>query len=204
MDGKQSLPGLDFQSETIALAIIAIALLLILYLNFGRLRAHLREWRLQRCLNRIGSEQLRNLVCTDGLDGYYTIDRLALTGDGILLIAYKPYVGNIYCAERIHEWTQVIGQKSFKFENPLFELENQVTALKSITGNVPLRAYLFFNDSATFPKGHPESVLQPDSIPQHFLQGQSGDANDELGAAWTRLKLHQETSERGEELGVNT
>ena len=85
-----------------------------------------------------------------------------------MVIAYKPYVGNIYCAERIAEWTQVIGQKSFKFENPLFELDNQLTALTLALGNVPLKGYLFFSHSAVFPKGHPDSVLQPDSIPRAF------------------------------------
>ena len=139
MDVRQSFDRLDFQSGMVALLIIAIALLLILHLNRAGLQLRFRDWRLQRSLNRIGSEQIRDLVCDDGLDGYYKIDRLALTSDSILLISYKPYVGKIYCAEHISEWTQVIGQKSFKFENPLFELENQLTALKTITGNATQR-----------------------------------------------------------------
>ena len=204
MDVKQTLDRLDLQSGTVALVIIAAALILILLLNRTRLQLRWREWRLQRCLNRIGSEQIRDLVCEDGLDGFYSIDRLALIGDAILLISYKPYVGNIYCAERISEWTQVIGRKSFKFENPLFELENQVTALKAITGNVPLRGYLFFNQSAVFPKGHPDSVLQADSIPPSFQRDQTTDAGAELRAAWERLKLLRGNSRSGDELGVKT
>ena len=204
MDVKQSFDRLDFQSGMVALFIIAIALLLILHLNRAGLQLRFRDWRLQRCLNRIGSEQIRDLVCDDGLDGYYKIDRLALTNDSILLISYKPYVGKIYCAERISEWTQVIGQKSFKFENPLFELENQLTALKSITGNVTLRGYLFFNHSAVFPKGHPESVLQPDNIPAPFVDSQVTSINADIRAAWDRLKAQQENMQRNGELGVKT
>ena len=124
MDVNQIMNRLDLQSEIVAYAIILIAILLILYLNRKRLIVRFHEWRIQHCLNKIGTEQIRDLVCPDGLEGHYNIDRLALTRDAILVISYKPYIGNIYCAERISEWTQVIGQKSFKFENPLFELEN--------------------------------------------------------------------------------
>ena len=204
MDVRQSFDRVDFQSGMVALLIIAIALLLILHLNRAGLQLRFRDWRLQRSLNRIGSEQIRDLVCDDGLDGYYKIDRLALTNDSILLISYKPYVGKIYCAEHISEWTQVIGQKSFKFENPLFELENQLTALKSITGNVTLRGYLFFNHSAVFPKGHPESVLQPDNIPARFVDSQVTNINADIRAAWERLKAQQENMQRNGELGVKT
>ena len=204
MDVRQSFDRLDFQSGMVALLIIAIALLLILHLNRAGLQLRFRDWRLQRSLNRIGSEQIRDLVCDDGLDGYYRIDRLALTNDCILLISYKPYVGKIYCAERISEWTQVIGQKSFKFGNPLFELENQLTALKSITGNVPLRGYLFFNHSAVFPKGHPESVLQPDNIPAQIVDRQVRNINADIHAAWERLKAQQANMQRNGELSVKT
>jgi hypothetical protein len=204
MDVNDSLNRLNFQSEMIAFAIVVLALLLILHLNRHRLRSRFREWRLQRCLGQIGSEQIRNLVCADGLDGYYTLDRLALIGDGILLISYKPYVGNIYCAEKITEWTQVIGQKSFKFENPLFDLENQLIALKAIAGNVPLRGFLFFGQGAAFPKGHPQSVLQPDSIPPQYLRGQIDAISGEASDAWARLKAFQANPEAAAELGVKT
>jgi len=204
MDVKDSLNRLNFHSEMVAIAILVIALLVILYLNRSRLQLRLREWRLQRCLNRIGSEQVRDLVCSDGLDGYYTFDRLALASDRILLISYKPFTGNIYCAERISEWTQVIGQKSFKFENPLFEMENQLTALKPFIGDVPLHGVLFFDHSAAFPKGHPSSVLQPDSIPVHLLRDQMDPVKPDVRAAWDRLKLQLTTEATTAGLGVKT
>lgn len=204
MDVNNSLNRLNFQSEMVALAIIAIALLLIVHLNRGQLQLRLRDWRLQRCLNLIGIEQIRDLVCADGLDGYYSIDRLALTRDCILLISYKPYVGNIYCAEHISEWTQLVGQKSFKFENPLFEMENQLTALKQIVGDVPLHGFLFFNHSAVFPKGHPAAVLQPDSIPPQFLRDEVRDVKASVRLAWDCLKVQQANATTASELGVKT
>ena len=144
------------------------------------------------------------MTCPDGLDGYYTLDRLALIQDAIILIAYKPYGGNIYCAERIAEWTQVIGQKSFKFENPLFELENQVTALKSLVGGMPVRGILFFDQSAAFPKGHPETVLNPDNIPHHFLGVNCDPVNPQVQAAWAQLKAQHKQPSANDRASVKT
>jgi len=204
MDNAEIFNRLNLHSDAIAIAIVALAVVLILFINRKRLQAAFGEWRIQRCLSRIGSEQIRQLVCDDGLDGHYRIDRLALTPNAILLINYRPYVGNIYCADSISEWTQVIGQKSFKFENPLFELENQLTSLRQLTGNAPIRGYLFFSHSAEFPKGHPEAVLTPDNIPQEFLATDSDSVAPEIRAAWERLKSHQRLSPENPEVGVKT
>ena len=204
MDLEQILQRLNLEANVIALALVGLALALVIFVNRKRLQMHLREWRTQRCLNRIGSEQIRNLVCADGLDGYYRIDRLALTRDAILLISYKPYGGNIYCAERISEWTQVIGQKSFKFTNPLFELENQLTALRLLIGNTPLHGYLFFNHSALFPKGHPASVLNPESIPDQFLAANCEPINPDIRIAWDVLKARLNDSSAADQVSVKT
>lgn len=191
MDLESILKKLNLETEFVAIAILAFALVAVLVVNRRRIQSWFREWRIERCLDRIGSAQMRDLVCADGLEGYYKIDRLALTRDAILLISYKPFGGNIYCAERISEWTQVIGQKSFKFENPLFELENQVTALRLLVGDAPLKGYLFFNNSALFPKGHPDSVLNPDTIPDELMGEHCENPNAKIKAAWDLLKAHQ-------------
>lgn len=204
MEVTESMRQINLQSELIAIGIVVVALLLILYLNRHKLQIRFREWRTRRALNRIGNEQIRNFVCPDGLDGHYSIQRLALTPDAILLINYKPYVGNIYCAERISEWTQVVGQKSFKFTNPLFELENQMTALKLAVGGVPLRGYLLFSHSAVFPKGHPDSVLLPHSIPATLLKGQERPVKAEVQAAWEHLKWAHSNGVDGGELRAKT
>ena len=204
MDIGQYFNGLNLESDVMVALTVVLALLLVLFLNRKRIIVSLREWRIQRCLGRIGSEQIRGLVCDDGLDGYYRIDRLALTPKAILLINYRPYVGNIYCADSISEWTQVIGQKSFKFENPLFEIENQLTSLRLLIGDVPIRGYLFFNHSAEFPKGHPDSVLTPDNIPAEFLATGNDGVPAEIRAAWELLEAHQNGAVENERIGVKT
>ncbi len=195
---------LSIESDAVAFLIIGIAILIILLVNRKPLKAHILEWRSQRSLKQIGCEQIRNLVCSDGLDGYHTIDRLALTQDSILLISYKPYSGNIYCAEGISEWIQVVGQKSFKFTNPLFELENQLTSLKLLIIDAPLHGYLFFNRNAEFPKGHPDRVLQPGKLPNRFIAVISDTVNPQIRAAWELLKAHQKQAASSAHRGAKT
>lgn len=204
MDVKQYFSQLNLESGTIAITVTVCAFALILLLKRQRIASRLAQWRIQRSLDQIGLEQIRNLVCADGLDGFYTIDRLALASDAILLISHKPYGGNIYCAERIAEWTQVIGQKSFKFENPLFELENQLTSVRMISGKAPLKGYLFFDQHAIFPKGHPDSVLQLGNIPSQYLAQNVNAPGAEIRTAWEALKAHQSGASDDNRQGVKT
>ena len=204
MDINEFVDQLSLQSDVVAISIVGVALSLILFLNRKRLLVGLREWRIQRCLGRIGCEQIRDLVCDDGLEGQYVIDRLVLTPRAILVISYKPFVGNIYCAEKISEWTQVVGRQSFKFENPLFELENQLTALRLLVGSAPLEANLFFNNSAEFPKGHPQAVLYPEIIPDEFLSPDCDKLLPDVRAAWDLLRMHREGAAQNSGIGVKT
>ena len=204
MNINDFLSQFKLESEATALAIVVVAILLVLLINRKSLLVRLREWRIQRRLDQIGCEQIRNLICSDGLDGHFSIDRLALIQDAILLISYKPYGGNIYCAERISEWTQVIGQKSFKFANPIFELENQLTSLRLLTAAAPLKGYLFFNYSAEFPKGHPDLVLHPGNLPDRFLNVESGSVRAEIRAAWELVKTHQKQISDHDQISVKT
>lgn len=193
-----NLPSFSLQQVlALATAILLIALLLILFLGRTRLRRLFSEWSIQRELNQIGLEQIRNLDCPDGLDGHINIDRLALLEDRILIISYRGYSGNIYCSERIASWTQVIDQQSFKFENPLFDLENQLTSLRLLHASIPLQGCLYFGSNATFPKGHPDSVLYPSNLPTSFLRPNCKPANDNIASFWERLK--QQKSETGEQ-----
>jgi len=173
------------QNLIILSALFIIVLLALL--NWKNIRRFWQEWRTRRCLNQIGIKQRRNIVCPDGLDGEFVLDRLIMLPNAILLVSFKRYPGNIYCAERISEWTQVIDQKSYKFENPLFDLENQLSALRQIIPNIPVNGYLFFDHTANFPKGHPETVLHPNNIPEEFLQVNCAEPQQAILTAWENL-----------------
>jgi hypothetical protein len=204
MNPDEIIKQLKLESDLIAIAIVGLAIVLVLLVNRKRLLVKVREWRIQRSLNQIGGDQIRNLVCSDGLDGYFKLDRLVLIPDAIVLISYKLYGGKIYCAEHISKWTQLVGQKSYQFENPLFELENQLTALRLLTANAPLEGYLFFNNSAEFPKGHPDRVLHPVNIPDRFNAANCENIKPEIKAAWELIKAHQQQVSPADPASVKT
>ena len=187
MNIEQYLEHFETNKFALPIAISLLALIIILMINWKKLRHHYHEWKTRRSLNAIGIKQMKNVVCSDGIDGNFKIDRMVLLHDSILLISFKPYSGNIYCAERIPEWTQMVGQKSYKFANPLFELENQVTAIQSILPGVLIRSVIFFDHSARFPKGHPEKVLNPDNIPDYMLRKKCPEPRVEILDSWKSL-----------------
>jgi hypothetical protein len=156
-------------SSLLPLVITLLAIIIIAFINTSRLRLAVMSWRKHRLLNSIGIQQKRNLIYSDNLDGSFKVDLLILLKDSILLISLKQYDGNIYCSEKIAEWTQVIDKKSYKFHNPLFQLENQITALQMIVPGIPIKGALFFDHAATVPKGQPSNVLQQGNIPEDFL-----------------------------------
>lgn len=203
MDVDQYLDRLGLEPNLVIAGLVALAILLLVALNHRRIASAWREWRIRRLLDRIGLEQIRNLRCPDGLDGYHAIERLALASDSILVISYKRFSGKIYCAEQIDEWTQMIGQKSFKFPNPLFELEYQLTSLRLQSGSEPIEGFIFFDASAAFPKGHPENVWHPGNIPPSLLREHCPPPNAEIQAAWERLKSLHQSGSSGAEIGVN-
>lgn len=173
--------------ELLPFVVIILFAAILAFVNRRKLGHHWQEWSTHHRLNRIGIKQVSNLKFPDGLGSSFKIDRLVLLHDSILLISFKPFSGNIYCADNISEWTQIIGQKSFKFENPLFDLEYQLNAIRAHAPDVPIRGYLFFDHSASFPKGHPEQVLHPANIPEYLFRVNRPDVDNTVLKAWDNL-----------------
>lgn len=171
----------------VPVALTLLALTTILVINWRKMRTRWLEWRTRRCLDQIGIKQIKSVVFSDGLDGEFEIDRLVMLHDSILLIAFRSYSGNIYCANSISEWTQVLDQKSYKFKNPLFELENQVSAIRNYLVDVSIRGVLIFDHSASFPKGHPDQVMRPDNIPDNFLRANCPEPGPDILRSWDAL-----------------
>lgn len=183
--------GFDFHkwlgNPVIMAVTLIIAIIFLGWINRTRLSASWQSWRTSRLLNSLGLEQICDLPCPDGLDGEFKLERLVLLPDEIVLVVYIRYPGYIYCAEKISKWTQVLAQKSYKFENPLFELEHQMTALAAMIPGIPISGYLFFDHSAAFPKGCPDAVLAPGNIPDKFTARDDAMADHRIMLAWEVL-----------------
>jgi hypothetical protein len=192
-------------SGLLPLVIILLAITIIALINVKKLRLIIMSWRKRQLLNAIGIKQQHNLSYCDGLDGSFKVDRLILLKDSILLMSLKQYGGNIYCAEKIAEWTQVVDNKSYQFHNPLFELKNQINALQTVVPGITIKGALFFDHTAVFPKGHPSSVLHRGNIPAYFLTRlEVADAAYPVLKAWETLVELSQSSDTNDQLRLNT
>lgn len=159
----------------------------VIFLSRHKIRFAWLNFKTRYRLNRLGFEQKTNFQFPDGLGDYFTIDRLILCQHGITLLAYKQYPGKIFCADNIDDWTQMLGQKSYRFKNPLSDLDYQIKAISANIPDVPVRGFLFFNHQAEFPKGHPDRVIYLENIPAELKPGKDQDVQASVMSAWTQL-----------------
>ena len=176
-------------NNALPLIVILIGLFVILYFNRSKIKQGWLNFRTHYTINRLGLEQITNVTCPDGLGSEFKIDRLVLRPDGISVLAIKKYPGKIFCADHIDEWTQMLGQKSYHFKNPLFELNYQVKAIADYTPNIDVDGYLFFDHLAHFPKGHPERVIHPASIPDTLQGDRRQPVEPDVMEAWKKIKV---------------
>ena len=176
----------DYYALAIVLFVLAFALVILL--NRRRIKHSWRELKIRYRLNRLGHDQIVKIHCPDGLGYHFTIDRLILRHDGITLLLYKKYPGKIFCAENIDYWTQMLGQKSYRFKNPFYDLECQIAAVSAIAPGVPVDGFLFFDHQAACPKGHPDRVIYLKNIPQSLKQTKQHEVQPSVMSAWKKIR----------------
>jgi hypothetical protein len=173
--------------DFIAWFLLIAGIFVLLFLNRGKIYSHWLELKTRRCLSSLGIDQITNVKCPDGLGHVFTIDRLILRNNGISLLVYKKYPGKIFCADHIDDWTQMLGQKSYKFKNPLFELDIQVKAVAACFPQIDVDGYLFFDHNAEFPKGHPHRVIHPAHIPVALQRHPQQSVDQQVLNAWQQF-----------------
>ena len=150
--------------EFVTWGVVILLLLFGLILQAGSIKEIYAEWKLQQLLNNLGRESLHHVTFPDDMDGQIFVEHLVLTPKEILLLSVKQYKGLIFAADKIDLWTQVIGNKSYKFENPLHQLEGDVSTLNALLKNSKVAAKVLFINGSEFPKGKPENIVSVDDI----------------------------------------
>ncbi|MEN8106535.1 MAG: nuclease-related domain-containing protein [Pseudomonadota bacterium] len=168
--------------------LILVLLLILMYL----LRNPLRYWRegrrITQGVKRLGARMLRNVNFPDGMGGEISIDFLMLSTDAILVIGVRRYDGMIFGGAQTDEWTQTINSRSYKFPNPDNYLLQQVSAVKSIVPETPVKGMHLFTDNALFPWDKPSNVLQvKDLRSSRTRRPKLKNIPAELRAAWTQI-----------------
>lgn len=167
--------------------LVLLVFVIISYTFKRRIKQAWLNYRAKSFLDRLASKQISKLKCPDGLGHYFIIDRVLLRPDGITLLVFNKFPGKIFCAEHIDQWTQMLGQRSYRFKNPLFDLDYKIKAVKAYIPDVEVDGFLFFSDQSEFPKGHPDRVIFKGNIPD-MLKRSKAKVEVPVLAAWERLR----------------
>jgi len=167
--------------------VVALFVLMGLLLQKAWVKEYLSEWKLKRLLRSIGVDSLHNVTIQDEMDGKIFIENLILMPDKILILGVKKYKGLIFAADNIDLWTQVIGNKSYKFENPLRQLESDVLALNSKIENSKVEEKVLFIHGAEFPKGKPVNVIEIADVIAWRDASRQAEVPAALQADWKKL-----------------
>lgn len=155
-----------------------------------RLKGTLGELGLRWAMRGLAEGEMHDVIIPDGHDGLTQIDHLFLAGNGIHVVETKNYQGRIFGGARQKTWTQKLGRKSIRINNPLRQNWGHIKAVEALVGaDIPVHGAVVFGRPAKFPKGMPEGVMRPRNLASLLKQGgASGKPRQEWLAAWQRLK----------------
>lgn len=164
-----------------------ILLIVAFLLSYASIKNWLKELNLLRSIRKSGMATLRNIALSDGMDGRVLIENIILTANGIYILPVKRYCGIIFAAENMDTWTQVIGKRSYKFSNPLPELEAYIMAVRNLLPDVRVSGYILVTHDARFPKGKPERVVPLAELAGRLSSSQA-EITLQLKNAWEKLQ----------------
>ncbi|MBL1293215.1 MAG: NERD domain-containing protein [Thiotrichales bacterium] len=169
-----------------ALLIFTLLLLALMFLMPSLLDA-LRARKHFGVFKRISNDSMHEVFVPDGVGGDIYIDHLLLMPDQIVVFNEKPYSGKIFGDANVDQWTQSVRQRSFRFVNPLVELQSQIMAINALVGERCANGYLVFSDDSEFPWGQPESVCLRKELADVFTHNQHT-VHSSVDGAWAKLK----------------
>lgn len=100
-------------------------------------------------------------------DGSTTqIDHVILSPFGVFVIETKNYDGWIFGNARQSQWTQVLGRRKFRFQNPLHQNYRHVRCLAELTQVQPemIHSLVVFTQRSTFKTQMPAHVIKTSDL----------------------------------------
>jgi hypothetical protein len=175
------------QNTTILLivAILTVIILILLLINNRKVSA---KRQMATILKPYILDEIKDIIVPDGIGGLLEIEHLILMEQGLLLIETYPMSGNMFGAETIDQWTQLIDGRSYKFANPLRHIRTSRQAIMILAPNVPIFCRVVFNADSIFPKGKPDEVSVLSSLSDDLLNVQSSTVKmDQSSEVWQRI-----------------
>jgi len=167
--------------------IIALMLFFLLIISlYPEVRRRLKEKKMNKRIQRLGSQYLKQVILPDGIGGSIFLDYIVLAQDSIILVILKKFCGTIFCADNIDYWTQLINNKSYKFPNTLQQLDADIISIKNLVKNTEVTGLVVFSNDCQFPKGKPAQVKSIDEIQSPEVAQQLH--SEILLNAWYKIK----------------
>lgn len=181
---------LPFNTTWTFILISALLLLLLTLIVIRRRKKNrLGIRKLDLALQELRKDEMKAIIIPDGIGGLLEVERLILMEQGLLIIESYPMTGHLFGAEKIDQWTQIIDGRSFKFANPLRQINNARHAIQALAPKVPIFCRVVFTDNSNFPKGKPDDVSVLSSL-ENDLQPIKNKAKmpDLASLAWERIR----------------
>ena len=158
------------------------------------------ERQIHRTLESLGVKYLHDIILPDGIEGYTYIDYLLLTPNGIVVLDINFSEGHIFGGESVDKWTQVINNKTYKFDNPLYNnqtkcqavlwnINNNISEDDGTNNNVETSGWIAFSSAGNFPKGIPDQVSMIGDLKNDFKErfNIGADTNESTQKIWDQL-----------------
>lgn len=171
----------------IIIAAAAVVLLLAAVVLTKPLRNLFDRLRVSKAIRRLGTASMSNIVISDGMEGHVFIEHLVLTPSKVLVVSVRRYSGAIFAAENMDMWAQVTDGGSYKFPNPLHEIETAMGAVKSHLPDAAVSGIILFGRDSTFPKGKPDGVMHISEIAKIPTPARDAPVSVPVKKAWNRL-----------------
>jgi len=158
-------------------AIIALGLIAVVFFLWKQSRKSRHQRHTRKVVESLGVKYLHNVVLPDGIDGLVFIDYLLLIPGGFVVLNTQHNEGHLFGGETIDQWSQVINNKTYKFNNPLYNNQSACQAVlwnlqhiietgNSSAANTPwqVQGWVTFSNTGNFPKGIPAQVSMIDEL----------------------------------------
>ena len=154
------------------------------------LRQRRARMAIDNVISSVAYEELRNVLLPTGTGEQVHVNYLLLTQRGLLVIDLFDVPGMIFAGEKMVQWSVFGPKRHFTFTNPLPMLEDRVSAVRNLAGEVPVEGRIVFSMRGEFPKGRPDTVLRLDSLQDEFpvVERGAGGAAAAFAPVWEHVK----------------
>ena len=154
------------------------------------LRQRRARMAIDNVISSVAYEELRNVLLPTGTGEQVHVNYLLLTQRGLLVIDLFDVPGMIFAGEKMVQWSVFGPKRHFTFTNPMPMLEDRVSAVRNLAGEVPVEGRIVFSMRGEFPKGRPDTVLRLDALQDEFpvVERTAGGAAAAFAPVWEHVK----------------